>query len=171
LIEFEPEVFGLPWPPPPTVVPWWLDSSVDDIGVVSVDDCVEMRLSSGRGRSRVLGHSRRPSRSQGARVPFRGLQKQCWRKERHGDESVGNKHPARPGGNISLLGRRQLKMNTWVHEKISPHGVCSLRGGDSPRLEKFPASYGKAVPAGGNKMVQDPVIEMSHGATPQGGAP
>src|SRR4029077_11051035 len=113
------------------------------------------RLSSGRGWGRILGHGRRPGLCQGARVPFRGLQKKCWRKQRHGGESVGNQHPAPPGGDICLLGRRQLKMNTWVHEKISPHGVCSLRGGDSPRREKFPASFGKAALAGGNKLAQE----------------
>jgi hypothetical protein len=39
------------------------------------------------------------------------------------------------------------------------------------RPEKFPASYGKAALAGGNKLAPGTVIEMSHGATPQGDAP
>jgi hypothetical protein len=169
LIEFEPEVFGLPLPRPPTVVPWPWNSSFAGIGgVVSVNDCVERRLSSGRGRGRILGHGRRAGLAQGTRVPFRRLQKECWRKERHGSESVGNQHQARPGGDISLLGPSQPKMNTWVHEKVSQYGVSSLRGGDSPRPEKFPAFCTKAKLDDGNKLAEGAVIEMSTGEPPQG---
>ena len=116
------------------------------LGVVSVDDCVERRLSSGREPG-SYSQPRPAARAcaKAARVPFRGLLEKVLAQAapcaaRSGRQSASGA----PGGDIRLLGRRQLKMNTWVHEK-SPAWSVQSRGGDSPRREKFPASFGKAA--------------------------